>query len=104
MAPTSSVSRCVACLPLPFDSPRRSHSLTNCRCVLPAVPQEVDDEQYHDCFLANLSKEGYEGAFFPKTRARTMTSDEKKHVDGCATFWKSSKWVSLHRSLACSLS
>lgn len=53
--------------------------------------QEVDEDQYNDTFLANLAKEGYEGAFFQKTRARTMGSEEKKRVDGCATFWKSNK-------------
>ncbi|CDZ98126.1 glucose-repressible alcohol dehydrogenase transcriptional effector [Phaffia rhodozyma] len=54
--------------------------------------QEVDDDQYHDSFLPNLTKEGYDGAFFPKTRARTMRTDEKRHVDGCVTFWKTSKY------------
>lgn len=53
--------------------------------------QEVEDERYHDTFLPSLQKEGYEGAFFPKTRSRTMSTDEKKRVDGCATFWKASK-------------
>ncbi|KAJ9091644.1 hypothetical protein QFC19_009014 [Naganishia cerealis] len=53
--------------------------------------QEVDDEQYHDFFLPNLEQRGYDGAFNPKTRARTMSSDERRRVDGCATFWKTSK-------------
>jgi CCR4-NOT transcription complex subunit 6 len=55
--------------------------------------QEVEDERFHDTFLQNLKSEGYEGAFFPKTRSRTMSTDEKRRVDGCATFWKASKWV-----------
>lgn len=53
--------------------------------------QEVDDEQYHDFFLPALEARGYDGAFNPKTRARTMNTDERKRVDGCATFWKTSK-------------
>lgn len=55
--------------------------------------QEVDDEQYHEFFLPNLEQRGFDGAFNPKTRARTMSTDERRRVDGCATFWKTSKWV-----------
>lgn len=53
--------------------------------------QEVDDEQYHAFFLPALEARGYDGAFNPKTRARTMNTDERKRVDGCATFWKTDK-------------
>lgn len=53
--------------------------------------QEVDDKQYHELFLPRMTELGYDGAFNLKTRARTMTTDEKRYVDGCATFWKSSK-------------
>lgn len=47
-------------------------------------------EQYEKYFLPHLSQQDYECVYFPKSRARTMTSDEKRHVDGCATFYKSS--------------
>jgi CCR4-NOT transcription complex subunit 6 len=53
--------------------------------------QEVEDEVFHEFLLPRLSELGYEGAFSQKTRARTMSKDERRHVDGCATFWKSSK-------------
>jgi CCR4-NOT transcription complex subunit 6 len=53
--------------------------------------QEVDGEQYAEFFQPKLKAAGYSGAYNPKTRARTMNSDEKKLVDGCATFWKDSK-------------
>lgn len=50
--------------------------------------QEVDGQQYEDFFLPNLSSNGYEGIYWPRTKARTMTAEEKKHVDGNATFYK----------------
>ncbi|KAK4702765.1 CCR4-NOT transcription complex subunit 6, partial [Phenoliferia sp. Uapishka_3] len=50
--------------------------------------QEVDAEQYEEYFLENLSAQGYEGVHYPRSRARTMSGDEKRHVDGCATFYK----------------
>jgi len=54
--------------------------------------QEVETEQYHDYFLRELQTEGYEGIFSPKSRAKTMSEFEKKHVDGCAIFYKTSKF------------
>lgn len=50
--------------------------------------QEVDGQQYEEFFLPNLSNNGYEGIYWPRTKARTMTAEEKKHVDGNATFYK----------------
>ena len=35
-----------------------------------------------------MAEHEYEGVFYPKSRARTMSSDERRHVDGCATFYK----------------
>lgn len=54
--------------------------------------QEVETEQYHDYFLRELQAEGYEGLFSPKSRAKTMSETEKKHVDGCAILYKTSKF------------
>lgn len=54
--------------------------------------QEVETEQYHDYFLRELQQEGYEGIFSPKSRAKTMSEFERKHVDGCAIFYKTSKF------------
>lgn len=54
--------------------------------------QEVETEQYHDYFLRELQAEGYEGIFSPKSRAKTMSEFERKHVDGCAIFYKTSKF------------
>lgn len=54
--------------------------------------QEVETEQYHDYFLRELQQEGYEGVFSPKSRAKTMSEFERKHVDGCAIFYRTSKF------------
>ncbi|KEI40235.1 uncharacterized protein L969DRAFT_47134 [Mixia osmundae IAM 14324] len=61
--------------------------------------QEVDQEQFEDFFLHHLSQQDYEGVFFPKSRARTMSSDEKRHVDGCATFYKSTTFSLVEQQL-----
>ncbi|OCF77586.1 glucose-repressible alcohol dehydrogenase transcriptional effector [Kwoniella mangroviensis CBS 8886] len=54
--------------------------------------QEIGCEQYADYFLPELKRHGYEGQHYPRSRARTMSADEQKAVDGCATFWKSDRF------------
>ncbi|PKI83157.1 poly(A)-specific ribonuclease [Malassezia vespertilionis] len=51
--------------------------------------QEVEMGQYEEYFAPKLEQNDYEGIFWPKSRARTMRDDERKHVDGCATFFNS---------------
>ncbi len=53
--------------------------------------QEVNRLQYEEYFTEHLSTQGYEGAQWPKSRARTMSDSARRMVDGCATFWKASK-------------
>ncbi|KAK4049091.1 Glucose-repressible alcohol dehydrogenase transcriptional effector [Microbotryomycetes sp. JL221] len=55
--------------------------------------QEVDIEQYETFFLENLSRHEYDGVYYPKSRARTMSGEEKRHVDGCATFFKNTTFA-----------
>ena len=55
--------------------------------------QEVDLENFNEFFMPQLAVEEYKGAFYPKSRAKTMNESEKKTVDGCATFFKSTKLV-----------
>ncbi|KAM6225121.1 CCR4-NOT transcription complex subunit 6 isoform 2-T2 [Rhynchocyon petersi] len=55
--------------------------------------QEVETEQYYSFFLAELKERGYSGFFSPKSRARTMSEQERKHVDGCAIFFKTEKFT-----------
>lgn len=54
--------------------------------------QEVETDQFHTFFKPELASRGYTGAFSPKSRAKTMSEDERKYVDGCAIFWKSNKF------------
>ncbi|ELT96463.1 hypothetical protein CAPTEDRAFT_169418 [Capitella teleta] len=54
--------------------------------------QEVETEQFYQFFLPELKQDGYQGIFSPKSRARTMVESERKHVDGCAIFFRTSKF------------
>ncbi|PKU34367.1 ccr4-not transcription complex subunit 6 isoform x1 [Limosa lapponica baueri] len=62
--------------------------------------QEVETEQYYSFFLVELKERGYNGFFSPKSRARTMSEQERKHVDGCAIFFKTEKSIYSSKSLA----
>lgn len=55
--------------------------------------QEVETDQYYNYFLPALKEQDYEGIFSPKSRARTISESERKHVDGCAIFYRKSKSV-----------
>lgn len=59
--------------------------------------QEVDVENYGDFFAPNLAHHDYKGVHQVKGRARTMSEKEAKVVDGCATFWKNSKYLLLQK-------
>lgn len=53
--------------------------------------QEVETEQYYTFFLETLKERGYDGYFCPKSRAKLVSEQERKHVDGCAVFFKTEK-------------
>ncbi|CAB3984699.1 CCR4-NOT transcription complex subunit 6-like [Paramuricea clavata] len=55
--------------------------------------QEVETEQFYSFFLPELQKHGYDGIFSAKSRARTMSEDESKKVDGCAIFYKTTRFT-----------
>ncbi|TNN64800.1 CCR4-NOT transcription complex subunit 6 [Liparis tanakae] len=59
--------------------------------------QEVETEQYYNYFLPELKEQGYEGFFSPKSRARTMSESDRKHVDGCAIFYKTEKFSAVQK-------
>lgn len=61
--------------------------------------QEVDMESYNEFFRRELAYNDYRGVFWPKSRAKTMAEREAKLVDGCATFFKSSKYICLDKQL-----
>lgn len=54
--------------------------------------QELETEQFYSFFLTELRQYDYDGIFSPKSRAKTMSEAEKKHVDGCAIFFKTSRF------------
>lgn len=59
--------------------------------------QEMDVENFNEFFRPNLASEAYKGVFFPKSRAQTMGEKESRNVDGCAIFFKSTKYVLLDK-------
>ncbi|KAI7866140.1 Endonuclease/exonuclease/phosphatase [Spinellus fusiger] len=55
--------------------------------------QEVEMGLYEDTLREELREMGnYESVFYPKSRAKTMSQKEKRSVDGCATFYRVSKF------------
>ena len=52
--------------------------------------QEVDADTFDD-FAQQLAEGDYRGIHQPKSRAKTMSEGERKKVDGCATFYKTTK-------------
>jgi CCR4-NOT transcription complex subunit 6 len=54
--------------------------------------QEVETQLFEDYWLDLMAERGYRGVFHAKYRARRMNEKEAKKVDGCATFYKASKF------------
>jgi len=61
--------------------------------------QEVETDQFYKFFLPELKRDGYEGIFSPKSRAKTMSENDRKHVDGCAIFYRTSKFTLIKEQL-----
>lgn len=61
--------------------------------------QEVDVENFEEYFSPQLAYHGYKGVYWPKTRAKTMNEVEKKSVDGCATFFKTSAFALVDKNV-----
>ncbi|KAF2260967.1 glucose-repressible alcohol dehydrogenase-like protein transcriptional effector [Lojkania enalia] len=61
--------------------------------------QEIDQESFNDFFRGALAHDDYKGVFWPKSRARTMAEKEAKLVDGCAIFYKNTKYILLDKQL-----
>lgn len=57
--------------------------------------QELEQCQYEELFRPELDRAGYDSFFCVKTRARTMSEQERSKVDGCATFWRRSQFKKL---------
>lgn len=61
--------------------------------------QEVDVAQYEDYFVKNLQTRDYEGVFWPKSRAKTMSDADRRMVDGCATFYNAARFKLVEKVL-----
>ncbi|GJJ68612.1 CCR4-NOT transcription complex subunit 6 [Entomortierella parvispora] len=62
--------------------------------------QEVEMGQFEDYFKEQMKHQAdYEGVFYPKTRAKTMPEKERRLVDGCAIFFKASKFSLIDKHL-----
>lgn len=59
--------------------------------------QEVETRTFHEFWTPVMSAVGYKGFFFSKTRSKTMGEQESKKVDGCATFYRTSKFQFLQK-------
>uniref|UniRef100_UPI00398F772B CCR4-NOT transcription complex subunit 6 n=1 Tax=Pristiophorus japonicus TaxID=55135 RepID=UPI00398F772B len=70
--------------------------ILNCNADIISL-QEVETEQYFAFFLVELKEHGYDGFFSPKSRARTMSESDRKHVDGCAIFYKTEKFCLIQK-------
>ena len=61
--------------------------------------QEVDSDTFKEYLSMKLAYSEYKGVFWPRSRAKTMSEKDAKLVDGCATFYKSHKWILLDKQL-----
>ncbi|CAF1259466.1 unnamed protein product [Adineta steineri] len=73
---------------------RRKHILEELRSYSADIIalQEIETDQFHAFFLPELQKNGYDGVFSPKSRAKTMCEQDRRYVDGCAIFYRQSKF------------
>ncbi|KAG6820282.1 hypothetical protein H0H93_002894 [Arthromyces matolae] len=61
--------------------------------------QEVDGAAYEDYFSKHLKANDYDGFHWPKSRYKTKKDTERRQVDGCATFYKASKYTLVEKQL-----
>lgn len=61
--------------------------------------QEVNTEAMREDFGPELAKEDYRGIHWPRSKAKTMAEKDAIAVDGCAIFFKQSKYICLDKQL-----
>ncbi|KAJ5823530.1 Leucine rich repeats (2 copies) [Penicillium robsamsonii] len=61
--------------------------------------QEVDQGSYNNFFREQLAYNDYKGVYWPRGRAMGMQEEDARMVDGCATFFKGSKYILLDKQL-----
>ncbi|EJT76097.1 glucose-repressible alcohol dehydrogenase transcriptional effector [Gaeumannomyces tritici R3-111a-1] len=61
--------------------------------------QEVTTNAFTEDFSPELARQDYKGIHFPRTKARLMNEKEGANVDGCAIFYKGSKFILLDKQV-----
>ncbi len=61
--------------------------------------QEVNTNSFEEFFSMKLAYADYKGIFWPKTRSKTMSEKDAKVADGCAAFYKASKYILLDKQV-----
>jgi CCR4-NOT transcription complex subunit 6 len=60
--------------------------------------QEISTDALREVFAPELAKEDYKCIHHPRSKARLMGEKEMLHVDGCAIFYKNSKYICLDKT------
>ncbi|KAK4203038.1 Endonuclease/exonuclease/phosphatase [Triangularia verruculosa] len=61
--------------------------------------QEISRIAYEDEFSVHLAKHGYKGVHWSRPKIKTLPTVLIPGVDGCATFWKTDKWILLQKEM-----
>ncbi|CAG8961853.1 hypothetical protein HYFRA_00014044 [Hymenoscyphus fraxineus] len=61
--------------------------------------QEVDTDTQYEFLSPKLAYNDYKGIHWAKSRSKTMKEADAKRVDGCAIFYKGSKYILLEKQL-----
>jgi CCR4-NOT transcription complex subunit 6 len=61
--------------------------------------QEMSTDVYREFFTPELAKNDYRGIHWPRPKAKTMSEKDAGGVDGCAVFYKASKFILLDKHL-----
>lgn len=59
----------------------------------------METDQFYNFFKPELKNDGYEGIFSPKSRAKTMSENDRKYVDGCAIFFRANKYAEQKKTI-----
>lgn len=61
--------------------------------------QEIATDVFSNFFSPELAQNDYKGIHWPRPKAKTMSEKDAMGVDGCAVFYKNSKWILLDKQL-----
>ncbi|CAK7245607.1 MAG: Glucose-repressible alcohol dehydrogenase transcriptional effector [Sporothrix thermara] len=61
--------------------------------------QEITTDALRETFGPELARDDYKAIHYPRSKARTMSEKDAASVDGCAIFYKGSKYVLLDKQL-----